>query len=352
MKIVVCPNCGKKIHIAKKCMYCGNSNNFQKISLIERIHENAIEEYSQLDELLKKRSFDQLLEKSKFVLKWMPTKSEIFWLRILAKNKCSSDSELVKKGVSLENSADYYNAQKYASHDEKEVYTSIFELMNKIQKEFDLAVDIHEREEKEETSILRLQIEFAEEISKQKKDLFNLWSKLEKTEQEMFNVEQFCKLVGNEHIDTLTKLKVNAETIKNETYKLNECTYKEYYYFQVKLDNILNQLDQSKKEMNSMRKHHPYVLKFKELENSRNELCKTISSDLSNLKSQKKRYQSILLEIEKIEKRHQLAKKDLSKYSFQSMYSLLGSNKCNEVFTIAGFVDITDNLSGTQIKGV
>lgn len=85
MKIVVCPNCGKKIHIAKKCMYCGNSNNFQKINTIEKIHENAVEECNQLDELLKKRSFDQLLEKSKFVLNGCQQNQIYFGLEFLLK---------------------------------------------------------------------------------------------------------------------------------------------------------------------------------------------------------------------------------------------------------------------------
>lgn len=349
MKIVVCPKCGKKMHIAERCIYCGNSDNFKKINSTEKIHENITEEYNQLDELLRKGSFDQVLEKSKFVLKWMPTKSEIFWLRMLAKNKCSCDLELVQKGFFLEKSADYYNAQKYASHDEKEVYNSILELMNKIQTGFYSAIDIHEYEEKKATSILESQIEFTEEINNRKETLFNLWTQLEKIEQEMCSIEQHCKLLVNEHIDTLKNTKLDAEAIKNESYKLNECTYEEYFYFQVRLGNILNLLDQSKREADLIKNQNSNVFKFKELENDRNKLCEKISTELSNLKSYKKRYQSILLEIEKIEKRHQIAKKDISNYCFQGMYSLLGLHKYEEVFTTSSFADTTNNFNKIQI---
>ena len=129
MKIVVCPNCGRKIHAADKCLFCGNDNGFQEISGNDKIHENVFDEYGMLEDLLKKRAFDEMIEKSRIVLRWMPTKSDIFWLRVLAKSKCTNDAELVQRGIRFDESADYYNAQKYASPDEQEVYVAVYELV-------------------------------------------------------------------------------------------------------------------------------------------------------------------------------------------------------------------------------
>lgn len=349
MKIVVCPNCGRKIHAADKCLFCGNDNGFQEISGNDKIHENVFDEYGMLEDLLKKRAFDEMIEKSRIVLRWMPTKSDIFWLRVLAKSKCTNDAELVQRGIRFDESADYYNAQKYASPDEQEVYVAVYELVGKIQNEFQKAVTVHEYEEKKATPIVRTQLEFEEELSRRRRKLFDLWSEIEKIEQEMTTIEQNCRLLISEHIDTLNSAKTEATYIKNQSYKLNECRNEELHSYQVRLGNILSQSDRSKNEVEAMKKQHPWVSQFAELEKKRNQLCGTVSSELSDLKSYKSRIQSTVSEIERIEKRHQLAGRTLAGYDFQSMYSLLGARKYEEVLRISGLAVIVNNRNASHV---
>ena len=98
MIIVTCHKCGKEIHKADKCPYCGNSTKFGTVNGMTDIHENAYVEYSELATILDAGDFAKLIEKSRAVLRWMPTCSGVFWMRLLAKNGCKTDAELIQKG--------------------------------------------------------------------------------------------------------------------------------------------------------------------------------------------------------------------------------------------------------------
>lgn len=82
MIIVTCHKCGKEIHKADKCPYCGNSTKFGTVNGMTDIHENAYVEYSELATILDAGDFAKLIEKSRAVLRWMPTCSGVFWMLV------------------------------------------------------------------------------------------------------------------------------------------------------------------------------------------------------------------------------------------------------------------------------
>lgn len=341
MKIVICSKCGKMIHKSTKCLYCGNDSEFQDISVPTEIHENVITEYEQLFNFLNAGKFSSMLELSRYVLEWMPTCSEVFWMRMLAKNKCKNDAELVQKGIEYDESADFYNAMQYASSDEKTVYQQIKQLIDLIKNGLEKAVIRHEYEEKALTPILKYQKEIFDEINERRKKLFILCSDLGKVEQDMNCVEQECKMLINEHKSALDKAASEADYVKTEISKLTECTEEELHKFHVQLGSILNQSDQSKNAIEVMRKQHPWIDKFSELVRERDEIIDKISLELSSLKAYENEIQSTVSEIEGIEKKHQGALRALSHYDFQSTYSLLGEKKYEEALTSVGLAVIS-----------
>ena len=169
-----------------------------------------------------------------------------------------------------------------------------------------------------------------------------MWSELEKVEQEMYGVEQDCKLLVSEHRDALERIKTDAANVKSQTYRLNECNAEELHKYQVRLGNLLNQSDQSKSAIDMMRKQHPWIGKFNSLVEKRDGIVRKISSELSELKSYETRVQSTLSEIERIEKRHQLAMRSLSGFDFLSIHSLIGIRKYEEVLAAAGLAILSD----------
>ncbi len=65
------------------------------------IHENVRDEYENLERLVKNGKYTEAITLSKLVLEWMPNCSDVFWLRLLAKNGCDSDEALIRKGCFL-----------------------------------------------------------------------------------------------------------------------------------------------------------------------------------------------------------------------------------------------------------
>lgn len=336
MTIVKCPKCGKMIHKAEMCPYCGNSAGFESVNEKIEVHENAAAEYAELPLLLASGKFVQLIEKSRVVLRWMPTCSSVFWMRLLAKNECKTDAEIIEKGLNCDAAADFYNAVRYGSQAEKTTYESVKILIESIRATFETVIVKHEYEEKAATPIIRCQGEFASELQERRKELFDLWSQLEKTEQEMYVIEQDCKLLVNEHRIALENSKNEANQIKAQSYKLNECIAEELHRYLVRLGNALSLSDASKKELDLMRKQLPWIETFDGKVQEREKIRKQISSKLSELKSYENRIRSTVSEIERIEKRHQLALRALADYDFRSTCSLLGAKRYEEILNSAG----------------
>lgn len=348
MMMVKCQKCGKTIHKAEKCLYCGNPSDFLVLDEMDNIHENVAMEYAELPSLLAAGKFSQLIEKSRVVLRWMPRCSSVFWMRLLAKNGCKTDAELIENGVSCDDAADFYNAYRYGSPTEKASYDNVKELIEIIRSSFEAVIVKHEYEEKAATRIVRSQSEFASEIQLRRKELFDLWSQLEKVEQEMYVIEQDCKLLMNEHKLSLDRAKSEAAQIKSQVYRLNECTADELHKYLVCLGNVLNQSDVSKKEIELMRKQLPWIGTFNNKVQERERINSQITAKLSDLRAYESRVKSTVSEIERIEKRHQLALRLVANYDFKSAKLLLGARKYEETMSNAGLAVVSRNANATQ----
>lgn len=344
MMTVICHKCGKKIHRADKCPYCSNSIDFEIVNEEINIHENVAMEYLQLDTLLNAGEFAQLIEKSRVVLQWMPTCSAVFWFRLLAKNGCKTDAELIQKGINCDSSADFYNAYRYGTSAEKATYESVKELIENIRVAFKSAVTIHEYEEKAATPIVRCKSEFISELEEKRKELFALWTQLEKIEQEMHVIEEECNLLLNEHKISLDSSKSEAIQIKTQSYKLNECTSEEFNEYVIRLGSVLNQSEISKKEIELMRKQLPWIETFNSKVQEREKINLKIASKLSDLREYENRITSTVLEIAHIEKRHQRVLQNLINYDFQSTISLLGIKKYKEILSRAGLASVSGSI--------
>ena len=342
--IVKCPECKKMIHKIGSCPYCGNSLGFENANEIIEIHSNVAKEYSELSLLLASGKFTELIEKCGIVLKWMPKCSSVFWMRLLAKNGCKTDAELIEKGLNCNDSADFYNAVRYGSQTEKNVYESVKTLIEEIKLSLETEVVNHEYEEKEATSILKYQNEFNMQIQHAHKELFDLWAQLELIEQEMYGIEEDLKFLSNEHLITLEKSKNAVNEIKAETCELNECTAKKLNEYLVDLGNYLSLSDSNKKDLEFIRKNHPWIEKFNKKAQEREKISKKISSKLSELKSYKNQVLSVVSKFEYVEKQHRMVARDLSNYDFGSTYSLLGEKRYKAVLNNAGLKSIINNV--------
>lgn len=336
MIIVKCNKCGEFLHKADKCFACGNTTDFEKLAHTTVVHENVHDEYERLENLVRTGKFEEAIAMSRLVLEWMPSCSDVFWMRVLIKNRCKSDEELIRKGFSVSESADYHNAVLFGNEEQKKVYALVATKIDAVQKALKAAIIEHEYAEKAVTPIVQLQAELPTEIETRRVKLFDMWNQLEAIEHEMLAIEKDCLLLVQEHKDALNSASSAATALKNQTYKMEECPSDKLHKYQTQFGDLLNQSEQAKSAIDSMKKQHPWMATYNELVVKRDSLVNQITSELSSLKSYENRVQSTVSEIERIETRHKNALKAIMTYRFADARNLLGENRFTAAFAEAG----------------
>lgn len=324
MTIVKCSKCGNYIHKNDRCFVCGNVNGFEKVFYDNNIHRNVTFEFEKLEMLISNGKFDEALKLSYTVLEWMPTSASVFWMRLLAKNHCKNDEELIKKGFIYSESAEYYNACRYADDFQKKAYELVIKKINDVKES--LMKKIHKIEylEKEKLPILKYDEELPTEIKKYEDKLFSLWSDLKKTELDIRAIETNCQLLIQEQKITLTNANTLATSLKSEVYKLSECTEDELHKYQIKFGDLLYLTEQAANSVNMMKKQHPWLKEYEVLVSKRDKICSEITSELNNLRNYQVRIKTLISSIENIEEKSQKAKDAVEKYEFIFAKTFLG----------------------------
>lgn len=335
MKIVKCKKCGKYIHKAVKCFHCGNTAGFEEISSVE-VHENVAQEYARMDVLIEDKKYDEAIALSYTILEWMPNLAGVFWLRLLAKYKCSTAIDLICKGFPCDEDADFCNALDFSTDEEHSAYEDIKAAVSQIRVSLKKEISEHEYNSKSATDIMQIKKTMQREIEHRKEKLFSLWSDLEDTEHSLYALEMDCRLLTKEHQTGLEKSAQAAATIKSEAYRLQECTAKELHSLQVRMGNVLQQSESSKDSIDSMKKQHPWVKSFSDLVTKRNEKVRLINSEISSLSSYERTVQQTVSKIERIESIHRTALIAVDKYDFTDSAALIGTNAFNDVLRSAG----------------
>lgn len=345
MKIVKCAKCKKYVHKTNMCFHCGNTMGFDEVEM-PAIHENAVVEYSKVKSLVESKKFAEALTLSHTVIEWMPNLAGIFWLRLLAKNKCSNTAELIQKGFSCEEDADFCNALTFSVGAEHSAYLDVQNMILSAQKALKAEVLNHEYHCKMKTNILQIKKSMNDEVDARKKKLFSLWAELEETEHSLYTLEKDCILLSKEHSDALDKAAQAASSIKTETYRLEECTAENLHKYQIKIGNILQQSEQAKDAMESMKKQHPWVKSFNDLVKKRDEQVSQITNEISSLKIYEATVQQTLNEIDIIEQRHRTAIRAVEAFDFMDAANLLGKDSYNNVLRSIGLgVDVQISVS-------
>lgn len=335
MRIVKCPKCGRHIHIADQCYHCGNTAGFVEAARLQ-LHENALLPYSRVEYMIECKKYDEAFAVSHEVIEWMPNLALVFWMRLLAKNKCANAEELIRKGFNCEEDADFCNALEFSSGAERETYQDIRTTVLDARKVLRAKILEHERSSKMATDIMKLHKSMRDELLQRKKKLFSLWSELEKTEQAMYTLEKDCLLLSSEHSSCLKESTAAAAALKNEIYKREECSAELLHGYHIRIGSILQQSEQAKDALNGMRWNHPWVKSFKELVRKRDEQIRDIGQELSSLKAYEAAVQKTLDDVDRIERRHRAAVIAVDAFDFRDASSLLGAAVSGEIFRSVG----------------
>lgn len=336
MIITKCDKCGNLMHQADRCFACGNTINFTKVDFNLMIHENVKDKYENLEHLVKEKKYDEALVLSKLILEWMPSFSDVFWLRLLSKNHCNTDEELIRKGVSCEDSSDYYNAVVFANEVQRKVYTNVATKISDVKHVLTQYITEHEYSEKNNTSIIQIQLEYTSEIERCRKKLFQMWNELQQIESQMVALEKDCSLLINEHKETLYKSSSDSASIKAKAYKMEQCYENDIHEYTIQFGELIYQSEQAKNSIESIRRQHTWLETYDALLKKRDNLVSQINNEIISLKKYETKVQLTVSEIERIEARHAAALISITKYNFSEIRSLLGENRFSLAFVEAG----------------
>lgn len=337
MKIVQCSKCGRYIHETTKCFHCGNTVDFIKISNIA-VHENVAQEFKRMERLIGDKRFDEAIDLSYRVIEWMPNFASIFWLRLLAKNKCSSAIELLSIGFSCDVDPDFCNALRFSVGEEHAAYEDIQKIIYKIRKLLESRIVEHECMCKYDTNIMQIKSSIQKEIDGRKQKLFLLWSDLDDTERSLYELEVNCRLLMKEHRTSLLKASQDASAIRSSTYYIDECTADKLHAMQIQMGKTLQQSETSKSSIESMKYQHPWVKAFNDLVTQRNKQVKLINAEIESLVSYEQTVQKTISAIKHIESFHKAALNAAEKYNFTYAAALLGIEAYNQILCSAGVV--------------
>lgn len=330
MKIVKCLKCGRYIYKADRCFYCGNDEQFNEIEATQ-IHENVEKECERLEEMIKNNQFNEALSLSYTIIEWMPRSSMVYWLRLLAKKECTSTAELIEKGFDCENDADFYNAIKFATEAEREIYLDVKKMVLNIRKSFKEEIQKYEHVCKRETNILHICCNMRNEMETQKQKLFSLWSELEKIEYDLRAQELDCHLVEKEYMKSIEAAVSITTSIKAEVYRMEECDDEEFYKYRMKIGDALQQAEVAKNTLDNMRKQHPWAVTYEELVKKRDRQVELIEKEENSLKVYETGIQRTLDEIATIEINHRKALQAVENYDFSEIKQLLGNQTVEKI---------------------
>lgn len=332
-----CNKCGKLIHEADKCFWCGNTIDFTRVDSNITIHDNVKQEYRQLEILLKNEKYDEILELSDLVLEWMPFCSDVFWIRLLAKHQCNTDEALIYKGFSCDYSGDYYNAVLYADEMQKDIYLSVVDKISSAKSVLIKYIREHEYKEKYNTSIMKIQSEYDYEIENYRNRLLSNWEKLNQVENKMTIVENDYLLLAQEYKDALDKVSQSAVVIQYKACTLERCSATEYQWFLSQFDSLTLQSEQAKRKLELIEKNE-LIVDYDALIKKRDEFTSKIEEDIKLIKEYEDYVKSTISEIERIEIRHKLALNDVERCNFTEARRLIGDTSFILAFREAGMV--------------
>ncbi len=337
MKIVKCQKCGNYIPKAVKCYHCGNSTDFSETEEIA-VHKNVAKDYVRMSELIEERKFDDAINLSHKILEWMPNLAGVFWLRLLAKNKCSTAAELITRGFPCDDDADLINALRFSSGEERIAYENIQKTVISIRGMLLTDISDHEYRCKSATNILEIREGFSEEIEKRKKKLFNIWSDLKEIEHALYALQTDCRLLAKERQLELEQAVQEAVAIKAEMDKMKDvdCTSERLYALQVRLGSILARSNSSREAIESMKNQHAWVAEFSEQISRRDQQIELINSEIVSLAAYEKKVQETISEIESIENKHKKARISADRYDFSPAASLIGTNEFEQILRASG----------------
>lgn len=299
MSVLKCRKCGKNILFTKKCYHCGSVQGFDTISMIEE-HDNAAAAFAEVKESIILGKYDKALSKASTVIEWMPTSPEIYWLRLLAKNKCNSASELIRHGFNPDADADYYNLCRFSAGEVQKCYQDFGIIVNRLQQSLMGVIYDNIYGRVQNSGIISQKKASFEFFEGKRIELLATWSEMNAIEQQMIIFEKECDTQTYPAKCSLQSGYDDSVRVKNEIYKYDRCTEEEKLSFEAQMQAISDLSDRIAETYKTSSENHPKVEEFKDLVRRRDALMQKINYILTEIRNEERNAQIIIGKVRSI----------------------------------------------------
>lgn len=325
MKIVRCSSCRRLVHEESLCLFCGNRSSGESVSSAA-VHENAQTSFSLAESLVLQGRFDEALATLDEVMKWSPNCSEVHWLRLLARNRCKNDRELFFSGVCVIGTPDHETALRYASEEERQVYTSVGNSCAALRKTLLDMIRSRNKAVIEKLDLTETLSQMRKFIGEKQTTLLSSWQELRKCEQEL-------KLLENEGEYFIHECKTNTQAVRDMSTQIRqslentgEIDREQYFRYKLKLESLQKTADAAKDEYYRLRAQHPSVAAFAELCQRRSALRSAIGSMLEEIKEYEQKTEAVISQINSAEEDCRMLLQTAEEGNYRQVISLLGQN--------------------------
>lgn len=335
MSVLKCRKCRKNILFTKKCYHCGSVQGFDTISEIKE-HDNAAATFAKVKEYINLGKYDQAVSQASVVIEWMPTSPEIYWLRLLAKNKCNSASELIRHGFNPNADADYYNVCRFSIGEEQKCYQNFGIIVNRLQQSLINTIRGHAYGRVRNSGIVSQEKASHEFFERKRTELFSAWTELNSIEQQMVALEKECDAQTYHVKCSLQSGYDSSVQVKNEVYQYERCSEEEKNGFEAKIQAISDLSDKVAEAYRNSSKNHPKVNIFTELTQKRDAMIQKVRHILTEIQTEERNAQIVIGKVGSIRDSEKKALHATELYNFSVAFNYLEHHEIEKAFRDVG----------------
>ena len=350
MKIMQCSNCNRYIFNSDKCIHC--NIDAKKEEIIElKVNGNATDRLKYIEVMIEGKKFKNAIDEIEKVVEWLPEVSYIFWLKVLAKNKCSNVREVIGKGVELGDDPDFYKALKLSKDVEHEIYLDIQKTLLSLKNMFRESIVEQLNREKRETGIVEETNRFDQMLKDCTKELLNEWTKFDDIETRINLLYKNIQLSLNEHLSALKDCEKKSEKLYNKLPNINRLKNGSFdsdkfdlmriseetiYSCEIEAGCLTSFFEMEKNEIEGYIENHPWISEIRELEVLRDEKKEDIEAYIREIKNCKSRMGKIISQVHEIEDKYNAVLSSLDRYSFKAAIDILGEDSIDKIYKKCG----------------
>ena len=325
--VIHCSNCSRYIHAGKyfgeACIYCG----MELVFFSEEKNSLLMEAINSGESELPLGKFSAAVKKYDEFIDKFPNISMLYWGRFLALHECKNDLELIINGVVFDTDPDYVNATRFANDTEKECYTTLAQTRNNIAKLVLSSLASVENMELVDTGIVVANKKAISEINELQNTITRQLSELDLIEKGIRDKVADCDvLVGigksriNNHVSRLA-------AIKDEINNLSEATDTETENYITEMYLSLTVCTNEWKAIQELSNNHCFI-EYTSLLKQQKAAEQSINTTIQHINQVNDRLSQLIYTITSIKERHNEARIDIEKGSFEKAKKLL----CGDMF--------------------